>query len=523
MYLSEQTIIQAIDFLSNVKHNFTKTTGNADILSYYLILKKLGVSNSEWLNKEQIFNDKELIKLALWQLGGMFSESETPDKRCCLFLSSFCKRNEIEAKHFNNQGTPFNNLTGRLKDTIDNSIVNYLLDKGPEDTYRFKVDVTSRVKQNYMKPFPIVAVSVWVFRNLNFNKKLTTESILDIFINEFRLSPTEAREIFEYSNRPIISYEPLPIDYSIIRDVLNVSGIVEITSSSNVNKFNFNTHINQIKSLYSGYGMKNDYEKIGSLLDRNKQVILTGVPGTGKSHTIEKVSHFYKDVKKIQFHQNYTYQQFILGKTIKEGTVFIEEGDLLEFISKIKLEEDLTSKFLLVLDEINRGNISSIFGEALYALDRGNEIVIENGYKLSLPDNLHILGTMNTADRSIAIVDFAIRRRFLFVDLHPDYDLIDQLAKLDGEEVLGNFLKKINDKVLEYFENDDYLLGHAYFLGFESITINDVYDILHYRIIPILVEYSYGDKSSITNMFPENLVHSSSENLLEQIKLFVNE
>jgi len=521
MYFTEQTIIQAIDLLSDVRHNFTKTTGNADLLSYYLILKKLGTSNSEWLNKDQIFNDKELIKLSLWQLGGMFSESETPDKRCCLFLSSFCKRNEIEAKYFNNQGTTFNNLTGRLKDTIDNSIVNYLLDKGPEDTYRFKVDVISRVKKNYMKPFPIAAVAVWVLRNLNFSHQLTIESILEIFINEFRLSPTEAREIFEYSNKPIIAYKSLIIDYSIIRDELNVSEIVEITSSMEVNKFNFNNHINQKKSLYSGYGMKNDFKKIESLLDRNKQVILTGVPGTGKSHTIEQISNNYKEVKKIQFHQNYTYQQFILGKTIKDGTVFIEEGDLLEFISKIRL--DIDSKFLLVLDEINRGNISSIFGEALYALDRGNEIDIENGYKLSLPNNLHILGTMNTADRSIAIVDFAIRRRFLFIDLHPDYDLIDQLSKLDNEEVLGNFLKKINDKVLEYFENDDYLLGHAYFLGFENININDIYDVLHYRIIPILVEYSHGDKSSIANIFPEYLVHASSENLLEKIKLFINE
>lgn len=519
MFLCESTLKLAIDKLVSIEHNFRKSTGNADLLSYYLILNKLNVSNSQWIDKASIFEDKEKILHSLWQLGGLFSHTENPKKRCCLLLSSFSKKNELSESHFYNKSTVFSNLTGRFKDTIDNTAADYLLDKGRNDTYRFKTDVVEVINNNYTGKFPLEAIVLWVFREYEFVTRLSLQELIRVFLGEFNLTTLEARKLFTISNSIPIVFSEDKVNSSLIRDYLNSDQICEISEQVLDTAFNFYSNTTISTSLYNGTNMSITPEKVQLLLNKNKQIVLTGVPGTGKSFMINQIREAYEEVKIIQFHQNYSYQDFVLGKTIDNGDVKVVKGDLVEFVSRLDPEK----KYLLVLDEINRGNISSIFGEALYALDRGNEIVLDEEHSLCLPDNLHILGTMNTADRSIALIDFAIRRRFLFAELTPDYDLIDRDVKINDKEVLGDFLRITNEKIIEQFENSDYILGHSYFLSTSIEGADDVYDIIHYKIVPMLVEYGHGDRSILTNIFPESLLNANSVDLLTEIESYINE
>jgi len=525
LFFSQETVLAAITALVSIEHNFTRTTGNADLLSYYLILKKLNMSCTQWTDKSIVFEDKEKTLASLWQLGGLFSESENAKKKCCLLFSSFSKKTTMSSTYFYNQGTEFPKLAGRFKDTVDNTAADYLLDKGLNDTYRFKSDVISIILNNYTKKFSLDALAIWTYRTLQFEKTKSLQEIKKQFIDEFKINSEDSRKLFETSNIINHTFQDSPINHKTIRTFLNSQDICEISHVNILNNHNFNPSNLDFKSLYNGAHMINDSTKVKSLLDKSKQVVLTGVPGTGKSHMIEQLREFYDDIKIVQFHQNYSYQDFIIGKTIESGDVVVKKGELLSFIESLETDK----RYLLVLDEINRGNLSSIFGEALYALDRGNminvgkELASDNQYELSIPDNLHILGTMNSADRSIAIIDFAIRRRFLFVELKPDYDLIDRHVKINDEEILGNFLRLINEKIISFFENSDYLLGHSYFLTLSEPSIEDIYDILHYKIIPMLIEYDHGEQTAISHIFPEGLLNANSDELIEQIKAFINE
>ena len=165
----------------------------------------------------------------------------------------------------------------------------------------------------------------------------------------------------------------------------------------------------------------------------------------------------------------------------------------------INARKNPDKKFVLVIDEINRGNISKIFGELITLIEpdkrenvTGDETreyhTIEvtlpySNYPFYVPNNLYIIGTMNTADKSLALLDVALRRRFEFIPMYPDINTIT-----DGD--LKEFLKKLNTKILkEKNNNADYLIGHSYFIGKEK---KDLKDILNKNVIPLLMEYFNG-------------------------------
>ena len=156
-------------------------------------------------------------------------------------------------------------------------------------------------------------------------------------------------------------------------------------------------------------------------------------------------------------------------------------------------------KFVLIIDEINRGNISKIFGELITLLEEdkrigtSNQIVANLPYtkeKFSLPNNLYIIGTMNTSDKSIAQIDIALRRRFIFEEMMPDYDVLDEI---DGIE-LDKLLIEINERI-EFLLDRDHLIGHAYFVSCNSYS--DIINVVINKIIPLLQEYFYGDNEKV--------------------------
>jgi 5-methylcytosine-specific restriction protein B len=516
VYFKEDTLFNAINSLKKISYSKGKSS-NIDLLSFYLILKRLGISENKWITKIDLYANKEKTLSAIYDLGGLFDNDEDAELRGCLFFTSFSLSDKLTPKEFFNQGTKFQLLPSRLKDTIDNSIADHILDKGMGDSYRLSNNCLNVIKSNYIQKIPIESLLVWVYRHVDI-KNLSIDKLRALFFHTYNLSIDEAKEIFDFKTQNSIYFQNESTKASSIRAFLNAQNYVEFTTKKNNYNFLIELDYSHVNKIF--LNMNITKEKIIDLLNTHKQIIITGVPGTGKSYLINQISDQYDIVKKIQFHQNYTYQQFVFGKTIREGNVEPEEGELIKFLNHIK--GGTGKKYLLFLDEINRGNISSIFGEVLYALDRGNEIILENNIKLSFPDNLHIIGTMNSADRSIALIDFAIRRRFIFLELKPDYSVLNTLAKLDGKEILGDFLKKINDNIFKYFESEDYLLGHSYFLVGTPNSIEIVYDVLHYKIIPIIIEYAHGDRKSLSKIFSQEILEASQDELIEKINDFIN-
>lgn len=261
------------------------------------------------------------------------------------------------------------------------------------------------------------------------------------------------------------------------------------------------------------------------VIRQKKQIILQGAPGTGKTystsdiavklidrmvlHDRKKLMKRYKElIDKEQiffttFHQSMDYEEFVEGikpKTINGNITYELENGI--FKEACKSAEN--NKVVLIIDEINRGNISKIFGELITLLEvdkrkgRENEIEVILPYskeKFSVPDNLYIIGTMNTADRSIGYIDYALRRRFAFISIKADklaienyYDNINKNSDCKDKAInlFEKIEKLIKENINEEFEADDIMIGHSYFM---AQNFEELQNKLEYEIKPLLLEY----------------------------------
>ena len=267
--------------------------------------------------------------------------------------------------------------------------------------------------------------------------------------------------------------------------------------------------------------------------------IIYGAPGTGKTYSTanyalsiindseinlledrSKIMDEYKSLIKsgrivfTTFHQNYGYEDFIQGlrpTTVDGGIEFTQVDGILKKIANQAIN-DKDNNYVMIIDEINRGNISKIFGELITLIEEDkrwgeiNELSVSlpSGDLFAIPNNLYILGTMNSADKSISLIDAALRRRFKFIEVAPDSNLI---TDLDLKMVLENINKELYSKL----KSTDLLVGHSYFI---NKTVNDLENIMNDQIIPLLYEYFFDNKDKVKEVLKSS-IDSAKYNILE--------
>lgn len=258
-------------------------------------------------------------------------------------------------------------------------------------------------------------------------------------------------------------------------------------------------------------------EEIVSVLKRKKAIIFRGVPGVGKTFVIKDIirnsfENIAEDgIETIQFHQSYSYEEFVEGlRPQMAGGFNIEKGIFYNICDNARGNPE--SNYFLIIDEINRGNMSKIFGELLMLIenDKRDEYAVRLPYskeEFTVPSNLYIIGTMNTADRSLALVDYAMRRRFSFITLEPAFatDKFNRYLK-EKMELDQEFINDLNikmtrvNKIIRDRLGEDFIIGHSYFIeNIENISDVDKWyeEIVKYEIIPMVEEYFFDDINSI--------------------------
>ncbi len=293
-------------------------------------------------------------------------------------------------------------------------------------------------------------------------------------------------------------------EYEFLLDLIRESNVVQSTKDV----YEPYTKEDFLKEVYmSG----EDFDTLQQLLKTKKNVILQGAPGVGKTYSARRLAYAImgcKDESRIslvQFHQNYSYEDFIMGYKPVGSSFELQRGLFYKFC--ISAANNPDKDYFFIIDEINRGNLSKIFGELLMLIEkdyRGEKITLAyKDEKFFVPKNLFIIGMMNTADRSLAMIDYALRRRFSFFNMKPGFDS-DGFKAYAGKfgnahfDALIEAVKNLNAKIA----SDDSLgegfeIGHSYFCEQKEITDQWLKSVVKYEIVPMLQEYWFDNKKEV--------------------------
>lgn len=267
-----------------------------------------------------------------------------------------------------------------------------------------------------------------------------------------------------------------------------------------------------LKDVYMG---REQYDAIVGLLRTKKNIIMQGAPGVGKTYAAKRLAYSMMGVKDasrvmlIQFHQSYSYEDFIEGYRPSGAGFELVKGAFYSFCKKAAVDEE--NDYFFIIDEINRGNLSKIFGELFMLIEsdkRGSHYKLQLLYSRELfyvPANVHIIGMMNTADRSLAMLDYALRRRFAFVELRPafDSDGFSRHAATLNSAHFGDVVREVVALNKEIAEDESlgegFCIGHSYFCNMkpENCTDAALASIVDYELIPMLKEYWFDEPGKV--------------------------
>lgn len=384
-------------------------------------------------------------------------------------------------------------------------------------------------------------------------KKVTLESLVDIFNTEMStnrtkgLSTLKSAQVFgikyaplleankskfsfedvihasRYNNEDVIKAVKVGIDISPSvlwqTDTLGYEESAEEETSEEEHDEGLSPY-SKDDFLKDAFMTEDKYNELVNLLKYKKNIILQGAPGVGKTYLAKRLAFSLigkkaeDRVQVVQFHQSYSYEDFIMGYKPVENGFELKEGVFYTFCKLAK--DNPTQQFFFIIDEINRGNLSKIFGELLMLVEgdkRGDAHAIKLAYRdelFSVPKNVYIIGMMNTADRSLALMDYALRRRFSFFEIEPAFKnakfkehLKTYITENSVVDIVINRLSDLNTKISDA-ENSGlgkgFCIGHSYFCvpPVKGQTAKEWYKaIIKYEIAPLLEEYWWDDKNKV--------------------------
>lgn len=292
-------------------------------------------------------------------------------------------------------------------------------------------------------------------------------------------------------------------EYDFILDMIREEN--PVTAETSIDAYTKSDFLDEV------YMAEKRYENLVAVLRNKKNIILQGAPGVGKTFAARRLAWSMmgeKDdsrIEFVQFHQNYSYEDFMMGYKPVEDGFELKYGIFYRFCQKAANQPD--KEFFFIIDEINRGNMSKIFGELLMLIEkdyRGTKATLAyNGLSFSVPKNLYIIGMMNTADRSLAMIDYALCRRFSFFEVEPGFDsegFIHYQNSLNNETLneLVNKVKDLNREIsLDKSLGKGFCIGHSYFCGRDVCTEEWLHSIVDYDILPMLSEYWFDDANRL--------------------------
>lgn len=535
-YLSEQNVEEAINYFKKSEFNATLA------LSYYLGFRHLGLSarNPVIVGPKEMTKEYKSNYADTWnKMFTLLGPLERSNK--ILGIVPFDMKNEVKKSDLYNPGTELkeSGIVSRPKDSLKNLVrtvefVDYKTD------FVYAIRKTPEVIQKGClsgNKISLKNFASWFFRFYGFEFEDTkipsdidfSRVVRKTVTNYFKLNKNDFNWLFDddilnnsfKASEESITGEWLRNKFIFNADVQEIINTVELVAEDNsIIPATFELlESKEVKEYLKLTGDNPSEQTIIKTLLIKKQVVLTGVPGTGKSRFLDLIKKEFNKSEMVQFHANYSYEDFIGGETLVNGTIESRIGIFLAFCREA--EKNPQDNYLFIIDELNRGNIAQIFGEIILTLDRGYSVKLarpivdkENGSVIDsfrIPENVYIAGSMNTADRNIAFIDLAIRRRFAFIEINPNYEVVSALAKYRNFD-LGNVLKIINNNIFNTLNKEELYLGQSYFLsGADNIDGNYVWSEenfqlqFNYVILPTLREYTFSDKNALITILGNEL------------------